>query len=69
MIPIGLMESFKESHSVEKRSCLKCKKKSNISNIKPEGTECGYYVMKFMKEIAYDGVEVLDNDNVSLAIF
>ena len=33
------------------------------------GTECGYYVMKFMKEIAYEGVEILDNDNVSLGIF
>ncbi|KAJ0801189.1 putative Ulp1 peptidase [Helianthus annuus] len=30
----------------------------------PGGTECGYYVMKFMKEIAYEGVEILDNDNV-----
>ncbi|MFS7999214.1 hypothetical protein Hanom_Chr12g01163401 [Helianthus anomalus] len=28
------------------------------------GTECSYYVMKFMKEIAYEGVEILDNDNV-----
>ncbi|KAJ0930356.1 putative papain-like cysteine peptidase superfamily [Helianthus annuus] len=35
----------------------------------PGGTECGYYVMKFMKEIAYEGVEILDNDNVSLGIF
>ncbi|KAF5789531.1 putative papain-like cysteine peptidase superfamily [Helianthus annuus] len=35
----------------------------------PVGTECGYYVMKFMKEIAYEGVEILDNDNVSLGIF
>ncbi|KAJ0840349.1 hypothetical protein HanPSC8_Chr14g0617651 [Helianthus annuus] len=26
-------------------------------------------LMKFMKEIAYDGVEILDNDNVSLGIF
>ncbi|KAJ0617082.1 putative papain-like cysteine peptidase superfamily [Helianthus annuus] len=30
----------------------------------PEGIECGYYVMKFMKEIAYEGVEILYNDNV-----
>ncbi|MFS7998053.1 putative Ulp1 protease family catalytic domain, papain-like cysteine peptidase superfamily [Helianthus anomalus] len=35
----------------------------------PGGTECGYYVMKFMKEIAHEGVEILDNDNVSLGIF
>ncbi|KAM0045113.1 putative papain-like cysteine peptidase superfamily [Helianthus debilis subsp. tardiflorus] len=28
------------------------------------GTECGYYVMKFMREIAYEGVEILNNDNV-----
>ncbi|KAJ0916765.1 putative papain-like cysteine peptidase superfamily [Helianthus annuus] len=35
----------------------------------PGGTECGYYVMKFMKEIAYEGVEILDNDNVGLGIF
>ncbi|MFS7937377.1 hypothetical protein Hanom_Chr05g00426841 [Helianthus anomalus] len=34
-----------------------------------EGIECGSYVMKFMKEIAYEGVEILDNDNVSLVIF
>ncbi|MFS7986189.1 hypothetical protein Hanom_Chr11g01007461 [Helianthus anomalus] len=27
-------------------------------------TECDYYVMKFMKEIAYEGVEILDNDNL-----
>ncbi|XP_021983141.1 uncharacterized protein LOC110879047 isoform X2 [Helianthus annuus] len=32
-------------------------------NARPGGTECGYYVMKFMKEIAYEGVEILDNDN------
>ncbi|KAM0003707.1 putative homoserine dehydrogenase [Helianthus debilis subsp. tardiflorus] len=30
----------------------------------PGGTECGYYMMKFMKEIAYEGVEILDNDNL-----
>ncbi|KAJ0436348.1 putative papain-like cysteine peptidase superfamily [Helianthus annuus] len=30
----------------------------------PGGIECGYYVMKFMKKIAYEGVEILDNDNV-----
>ncbi|KAJ0548636.1 hypothetical protein HanRHA438_Chr00c56g0859351 [Helianthus annuus] len=28
------------------------------------GTKCGYYVIRFMKEIAYEGVEILDNDNV-----
>ncbi|XP_022022584.1 uncharacterized protein LOC110922633 [Helianthus annuus] len=32
------------------------------------GTECGYYVMKFMKEIAYEGVEILDNDNVGKGV-
>ncbi|KAJ0437323.1 putative papain-like cysteine peptidase superfamily [Helianthus annuus] len=31
----------------------------------PGGTECGYYVMKLMKEIAYEGFEILDNDNIS----
>ncbi|KAJ0539381.1 hypothetical protein HanHA300_Chr08g0285651 [Helianthus annuus] len=31
---------------------------------KPGGTECGYYVMKFMKDIAYAEVEILDNNNV-----
>ncbi|KAM0049484.1 putative papain-like cysteine peptidase superfamily [Helianthus debilis subsp. tardiflorus] len=34
----------------------------------PGGTECGYYVMKFMKEIAYEGVEILDNDNVGKGV-
>ncbi|KAJ0643672.1 putative papain-like cysteine peptidase superfamily [Helianthus annuus] len=33
------------------------------------GTECGYYVMKFMKEITYKGVEILDNDNVGKEVF
>ncbi|KAJ0489347.1 hypothetical protein HanHA300_Chr12g0443021 [Helianthus annuus] len=32
------------------------------------GTECGYYVMKFMKEIGYEGVEILDNDNVGKGV-
>ncbi|MFS7941630.1 hypothetical protein Hanom_Chr06g00478541 [Helianthus anomalus] len=26
--------------------------------------ECGYYVMKFMKEMAYEGADILNNDNV-----
>ncbi|XP_021977826.1 uncharacterized protein LOC110873199 isoform X5 [Helianthus annuus] len=34
----------------------------------PGGTECGYYVMKSMKEIAYEGVEILDNDNVGKGV-
>ncbi|MFS8017998.1 putative papain-like cysteine peptidase superfamily [Helianthus anomalus] len=34
----------------------------------PGGIECGYYVMKFMKEIAYERVEILDNDNVGKGI-
>ncbi|MFS8007750.1 putative papain-like cysteine peptidase superfamily [Helianthus anomalus] len=34
----------------------------------PGGTECGYYVMKFMKEIAYGGVEILDNDNIGKGV-
>ncbi|KAJ0581802.1 putative papain-like cysteine peptidase superfamily [Helianthus annuus] len=34
----------------------------------PGCTECGYYVMKFMKEIAYEGVEILDNDNVGKGV-
>ncbi|XP_021975637.1 uncharacterized protein LOC110870827 isoform X2 [Helianthus annuus] len=37
-------------------------------NARPGGTECGYYVMKFMKEIAYEGVEILDNDNVGKGV-
>ncbi|KAF5792274.1 putative papain-like cysteine peptidase superfamily [Helianthus annuus] len=34
----------------------------------PGGTECGYYVMNFMKEIAYEAVEILDNDNVGKGV-
>ncbi|KAJ0700204.1 hypothetical protein HanOQP8_Chr10g0365031 [Helianthus annuus] len=34
----------------------------------PEGIECGSHVMKFMKEIAYGGVEILDNDNVGKGV-
>ncbi|KAJ0530561.1 hypothetical protein HanLR1_Chr10g0368631 [Helianthus annuus] len=34
----------------------------------PGGIECAYYVMKFMKEIAYEGVEILDNDNVGKGV-
>ncbi|KAK1429275.1 hypothetical protein QVD17_11481 [Tagetes erecta] len=30
----------------------------------PGSTECGYYVMKFMKEIVDKGVEILVDDNV-----
>ncbi|KAJ0779712.1 putative Ulp1 protease family catalytic domain, papain-like cysteine peptidase superfamily [Helianthus annuus] len=37
-------------------------------NARPRGTECGYYVMKLMKEIAYEGVEILDNDNVGKGV-
>ncbi|XP_021977822.1 uncharacterized protein LOC110873199 isoform X2 [Helianthus annuus] len=37
-------------------------------NARPGGTECGYYVMKSMKEIAYEGVEILDNDNVGKGV-
>ncbi|KAJ0428103.1 putative Ulp1 protease family catalytic domain, papain-like cysteine peptidase superfamily [Helianthus annuus] len=29
------------------------------------GTECGYYVLKFMKEVVEEGIEILANDNVS----
>ncbi|KAM0063468.1 hypothetical protein Hdeb2414_s0003g00091221 [Helianthus debilis subsp. tardiflorus] len=28
------------------------------------GTECGYYVLKFMKEVVEEGIEILANDNV-----
>ncbi|MFS8032750.1 hypothetical protein Hanom_Chr17g01561361 [Helianthus anomalus] len=28
------------------------------------GTECGYYVLKFMKEVVEEGIEILVNDNV-----
>ncbi|KAJ0625453.1 putative papain-like cysteine peptidase superfamily [Helianthus annuus] len=34
----------------------------------PGGIECGYYVMKFMKEITYIGVEILNNDNVGKGV-
>ncbi|KAJ0613194.1 hypothetical protein HanRHA438_Chr01g0043911 [Helianthus annuus] len=34
----------------------------------PGGTECDYYVMKFMKELAYEGVEILDNDNAGKGV-
>ncbi|KAF5763399.1 hypothetical protein HanXRQr2_Chr15g0679761 [Helianthus annuus] len=38
-------------------------------NDRPGGyTECGYYVMKFMQEITYEGVEILDNDNVGKGV-
>ncbi|MFS7931606.1 hypothetical protein Hanom_Chr04g00357901 [Helianthus anomalus] len=30
--------------------------------------ECGYYVMKFMKEIAYEGADILNNDNEYLDV-
>ncbi|CAI9300681.1 unnamed protein product [Lactuca saligna] len=32
--------------------------------LQPEGTECGYYMLKFIKEIVQEGIEVLVNDNV-----
>ncbi|KAJ0771836.1 putative Ulp1 protease family catalytic domain, papain-like cysteine peptidase superfamily [Helianthus annuus] len=28
------------------------------------GTECSYYVLKFMKEVVEEGIEILANDNV-----
>ncbi|KAJ0605849.1 hypothetical protein HanRHA438_Chr02g0091951 [Helianthus annuus] len=28
------------------------------------GTECGYYVLKFMKEVVEEEIEILANDNV-----
>ncbi|KAJ0480154.1 putative papain-like cysteine peptidase superfamily [Helianthus annuus] len=34
----------------------------------PGGTECGYYVIKFMKDIAYERVEILDNDNIGKGV-
>ncbi|KAK9056189.1 hypothetical protein SSX86_027278 [Deinandra increscens subsp. villosa] len=30
----------------------------------PGSTECGYYMLKFMKEIVQQGFEVLENDNI-----
>ncbi|KAJ0888790.1 putative papain-like cysteine peptidase superfamily [Helianthus annuus] len=42
---------------------------SSVINVRcprqPGGTECGYYVMEFMKKITYKGVEILDIDNLS----
>ncbi|CAH1447300.1 unnamed protein product [Lactuca virosa] len=32
--------------------------------VQPGGTECGYYMLKFIKEIVEEGIEVLVNDNV-----
>ncbi|KAK9073437.1 hypothetical protein SSX86_007761 [Deinandra increscens subsp. villosa] len=32
--------------------------------LQPGSTECGYYVLKFMKEIVRQGVKVLENDNI-----
>ncbi|MFS7966052.1 hypothetical protein Hanom_Chr09g00769361 [Helianthus anomalus] len=29
------------------------------------GTECGYYVLKFMKAVVEERIEILANDNVS----
>ncbi|MFS7993654.1 putative papain-like cysteine peptidase superfamily [Helianthus anomalus] len=38
--------------------------KVNWVNAKTGGTECGYYVLKFMKEVVKEGIEILTNDNV-----
>nr|KAJ0213315.1 hypothetical protein LSAT_V11C400212520 [Lactuca sativa] len=32
--------------------------------VKPGGTECGYYMLRFMKEIMEEGIEVLVKDNI-----
>nr|KAJ0184731.1 hypothetical protein LSAT_V11C900459010 [Lactuca sativa] len=32
--------------------------------VQPGGTECGYYMLKFIKEIVQERIEVLVNDNV-----
>ncbi|KAJ0888926.1 putative papain-like cysteine peptidase superfamily [Helianthus annuus] len=29
------------------------------------GTECGYYVLKFMKEVVEEGIAILANDNIT----
>nr|KAJ0207491.1 hypothetical protein LSAT_V11C500276060 [Lactuca sativa] len=32
--------------------------------VQPGGTECGYYMLRFMKEIVEEGIEVLVKDNI-----
>nr|KAJ0223304.1 hypothetical protein LSAT_V11C200071280 [Lactuca sativa] len=34
--------------------------------VRPGGTECGYYMVRFMKEIVEEGIEVLVKDNVRI---
>ncbi|KAJ0576486.1 putative Ulp1 protease family catalytic domain, papain-like cysteine peptidase superfamily [Helianthus annuus] len=42
----------------------KTKVKVNWVNAKTGCTECGYYVLKYMKEVVEEGIEILANDNV-----
>ncbi|KAK9058724.1 hypothetical protein SSX86_023566 [Deinandra increscens subsp. villosa] len=48
------------------KKMIKLKWVNSKCPIQPGSTECGYYVLKFMKEIVQQGVEVLENDNVSI---
>ncbi|CAH1449235.1 unnamed protein product [Lactuca virosa] len=34
--------------------------------VQPGATECGYYMLRFMKEIVEEGIEVLVKDNVRI---
>lgn len=34
--------------------------------VQPGSTECGYYMLRFMKEIVEEGIEVLVKDNVRI---
>ncbi|KAK9057621.1 hypothetical protein SSX86_022457 [Deinandra increscens subsp. villosa] len=46
------------------KKMIKLKWVNSKCPIQPGSTECGYYVLKFMKEIVQQGVEVLENDNI-----
>nr|KAJ0224920.1 hypothetical protein LSAT_V11C100046830 [Lactuca sativa] len=35
-----------------------------ICPVQPGSTECGYYMLRFMKEIVEEGIEVLVKDNI-----
>nr|KAJ0198569.1 hypothetical protein LSAT_V11C700374080 [Lactuca sativa] len=40
--------------------------KLNWVNVTPGSSECGYYMLRFMKEIVEEGIEVLVKDNASI---
>ncbi|KAK9071564.1 hypothetical protein SSX86_007992 [Deinandra increscens subsp. villosa] len=46
------------------KKMIKLKWVNSKCPIQPGSTECGYYVLKFMKEIVQQGVQVLENDNI-----